>query len=350
MKTNNLLLLGWGAANNQILNILKDKYKKKKIVNVFILDKYFIDNFGGIAYGIKTSRYGYFNNPCRLSPKNFISWCLNTNNKKKIIYILKKKGGESGKNWLIQNEKNFLKSNKLSDLDELYLPRFAYGLWLKDIYSNTPNKYIKVFFFKTNQFKIKKEKNFFILKIKNKKKILVDFISISLGINLPQTKKISHSNYIKNFYIKGSTSYLIRKLNKILNDKIKVLFLGTKAGFLEPLIELKHRYSILKKLSIIGLSRSSEVLNKAYLGSIEPKIYYLNKKKFIFNAQSIYECLLKEFKIGRKKNFSKYDIWTAILKYKLLDFHINKFNKKEKKNISGKLFKKNQKFNKVYLF
>ena len=58
---------------------------------------------GGVAYGFKTSQYGYFNNPLRLSPDHLKRWISLKNNKKKIVHYIKKYGGFSGKIWLREN-------------------------------------------------------------------------------------------------------------------------------------------------------------------------------------------------------------------------------------------------------
>ena len=58
---------------------------------------------GGVAYGFKTSQYGYFNNPLRLSPDHLKRWISLKNNKKKIVHYIKKYGGFTGKIWLREN-------------------------------------------------------------------------------------------------------------------------------------------------------------------------------------------------------------------------------------------------------
>ena len=54
----------------------------KKNLNICIIDKDILNIPGGVAYGNKNENIGFFNNPCRLSPKELISWIL----KIKIIY------------------------------------------------------------------------------------------------------------------------------------------------------------------------------------------------------------------------------------------------------------------------
>ena len=52
--------------------IKREKFKFKKFTFAIIEKK--PENIpGGVAYGFENSRYGYFNNPIRLSPRKFIN-------------------------------------------------------------------------------------------------------------------------------------------------------------------------------------------------------------------------------------------------------------------------------------
>ena len=62
--------------------IKREKFKLKKFTFAIIEKK--PENVpGGVAYGFKNSRYGYFNNPIKLSPKKFVNWLLKKKTKKK---------------------------------------------------------------------------------------------------------------------------------------------------------------------------------------------------------------------------------------------------------------------------
>ena len=54
----------------------KERIKSRKI-SFAIIDKNPENIPGGVAYSFALSRYGYFNNPIRLSPANFTKWFLN---------------------------------------------------------------------------------------------------------------------------------------------------------------------------------------------------------------------------------------------------------------------------------
>ena len=50
------------------------KNNKLKKLSIAIVDKNPGNIPGGVAYGFKSSKFGYFNNPIRLSPKSFQDW------------------------------------------------------------------------------------------------------------------------------------------------------------------------------------------------------------------------------------------------------------------------------------
>ena len=83
--------------DTQKLKKAKKRIKPKKITFA-IVDKNPENIPGGVAYGFSLSRYGYFNNPIRLSPTHFTTWLFKKNNKKKLENYLKKYGGYTGKN------------------------------------------------------------------------------------------------------------------------------------------------------------------------------------------------------------------------------------------------------------
>ena len=69
---------------NIVQNLKKHKFKqrKKKIINLAIIDKKPENIPGGVAYGFHNSQYGFFNNPIRLSPRSFAKWARQKKNKK----------------------------------------------------------------------------------------------------------------------------------------------------------------------------------------------------------------------------------------------------------------------------
>ena len=118
---------------NIVQNLKKHKFKQreKKIINLAIIDKKPENIPGGVAYGFHNSQYGFFNNPIRLSPKNFTIWVKQKKNKRKIIDYLDKYGGYTGKKW-IKNNKKTLNKNNHKNFQELYLPRVTANFWMED--------------------------------------------------------------------------------------------------------------------------------------------------------------------------------------------------------------------------
>ena len=72
----------------QLEKIFQKKKKLKKI-KIAVIEKN-LDNIpGGVAYSIKNSKFGFFNNPLRLSHPDFIKW-FNFYINKKILEFAKK--------------------------------------------------------------------------------------------------------------------------------------------------------------------------------------------------------------------------------------------------------------------
>ena len=320
--------------------------------------------------------FGYFNNPIRLSNLNFIKWIKIKKNKIQILKYISLYGGLSGQLWLSQNKKIFLQNNTEKFM-ELYLPRFSYELWLQDNFIKNYNKikllkknniYLNIKFFNGKVIKLSQSKNFITIKtdqinanlikfnLKKLKKItfkekmivkkndlLINTKTLTIGLGIPSSSSFysgNAKNYINDFYFSGSTSNLIKKI-KTKNNKI--LFIGSMAGFLEPMQEL---YLKLKKkeieFEITAIGSKKTLIEKANL-SKNYKKYRLNcftKKKIltIKNASAIFHIIKKEFKFAIQNNFLKYDAWTKILNQKLLIFAYNNLSLDQKKKYNSDIF------------
>ena len=359
------------------INIQKKLKKSKKIIFA-IIDKNPENIPGGVAYGFKISQFGYFNNPIRLSPVQFTKWLIKKENKKKIISYLKIHGGYTGKDWIKKNI-NILYSSKIKQINELYIPRTIANFWMEQrllwliskmkkiskknsiifdlkffkgevlAIKNLKDNYHKIIF-KNNycemlQYKIIKNSFKKIVFEKNKQISEPIFSKTqNIGLGLPPPKQLAttraqkNNYYIWDFYSHGSTSDLINKILQInkIKKKIRVYFIGYKAGLLESLPELKK--IILKKkikIEIICSSKDLESIQKAKL-SLNKKSYKLQvfKKKKLFNirtAKKLYLSIMKEFELSYSLGYKKYDAWTQILNNKILDKCIKNFSYREKK-------------------
>ena len=368
------------SAINNIEKILKKTNKTKPLKNqkVFfaIIDKNFKNVPGGVAYSESNARYGFFNNPIRLSPKEFTNWLLKVQNKKLVINYLKKSGGFSGKIWLKANEKIFL-SNKKKEIDELYMPRASLDFWLQERLYNLTKKIkklktsskidIDLHFLNGDVINIENiKKNYKKIIFKNNKyeKLIYKFenedrpklilnrdkitnepvysISQNIGLGLPPPKQLAtplakkNKNYIWDFYAEGSTSILIKRIKSLYkNKKLVIYFIGYKAGLLESLPELRSVIINNKiKMLIICSSNKLKSIQKAKL-SINKKKYQLlvltNKNiKKIDTSIKLYSAILKEFEIAKTKGYKKYDAWTIILKNRIINKCLKKFDNAEK--------------------
>ena len=358
-------------------NIQRQLKKSKKIIFA-IIDKNPENIPGGVAYGFKISQFGYFNNPIRLSPVQFTKWLIKKENKKKIISYLKIHGGYTGKDWIKKNI-NILYSSKIKQINELYIPRTIANFWMEQrllwliskmkkiskknsiifdlkffkgevlAIKNLKDNYHKIIF-KNNycemlQYKIIKNSFKKIVFEKNKRISEPIFSKTqNIGLGLPPPKQLAttraqkNNYYIWDFYSHGSTSDLINKILQInkIKKKIRVYFIGYKAGLLESLPELKK--IILKKkikIEIICSSKDLVSIQEAKL-SLNKKSYKLQvfKKKKLFNirtAKKLYLSIMKEFELSYSLGYKKYDAWTQILNNKILDKCIKNFSYREKK-------------------
>ncbi len=357
---------------------IQRKLKKSKKIIFAIIDKNPENIPGGVAYGFKISQFGYFNNPIRLSPVQFTKWLIKKENKKKIISYLKIHGGYTGKDWIKKNI-NILYSSKIKQINELYIPRTIANFWMEQrllwliskmkkiskknsiifdlkffkgevlAIKNLKDNYHKIIF-KNNycemlQYKIIKNSFKKIVFEKNKRISEPIFSKTqNIGLGLPPPKQLAttraqkNNYYIWDFYSQGSTSDLINKILQInkIKKKIRVYFIGYKAGLLESLPELKKIIFKKKiKIEIICSSKDLVSIQEAKL-SLNKKSYKLQvfKKKKLFNirtAKKLYLSIMKEFELSYSLGYKKYDAWTQILNNKILDKCIKNFSCREKK-------------------
>ena len=377
MKILDLIFFGGGLGSSRSLTNLLFELRKKKTkqeINIGIIDENLNNIPGGIAYSKDLSTHGFFNNPCRLSPKEFVSWSIKKENKNKLFKSLSSSKSISFNSWITKNKDIFKKTNSIKSISEIYFPRFYLSYWLEDILSkelNLKKSNIKIFFisgkislvrsFKTGfKISILKGKNIkrncFIKKrnlpiLNNQKLVFGKKLIISLGLPSPNNpyneKVLKDKNFIKDLYSGGGTKQLINLINSKIKIRKKIVlhFLGSKAGFLECLPEL--RGMIVKKkldISIISTSRNATVLQPAIKSqnfkNYKFKIFTSSNISKIKNPLKLYICLKKEFNLAKKSNYFKYDVWTKVLQNKILNKVIKNFSSKDKIIYNEKYFKK----------
>ena len=372
-----LLISGFGVIGTEVLYQIVKKNKKNKL-NINVLEKNYSNFPGGVAYSESNSKFGFFNNPLRLSNYDFQKWVKKIVNQKKLIQYFKSNKDLNLEKWL---KKNILvKSNKFKNINELYLPRLTYSIFLKEKFIKTlkmleTKKFIKVNFFENELIKVSKinnEEKYICFANKNlkKKKIFIknnelDIVNdiqktqktlktkkiiLGLGIlpptNINKENPFRDKNYIHDFYSAGATNNLLKKLKKRYNaKKIVVVFIGNKAGLLETVQKIENLDEvILQKLKIISVSSSLLSLEKAELSKkySKYKFKYLLSKRIskIKKSYEILSLIKSEFDNGIKLNFNKYDVWTLILKNNLLDICYKKLSLEEKKIYNNEVFTK----------
>lgn len=368
----NITIIGFGVIGTEILSVLGSRYKQNKKLNIIIVEKNLKNIPGGEAYSEHQSRFGFFNNPLRISNPEFVKWLKKKENSKKLCKLSTDKKYNL-KDWLKIN--TFFCEHKLNKFDELYVPRFFYSFFLKEKIFNIFKKHkkkIKITIIKGELDSIKsKNANFCNLK-KYSSKYLLSFkkdkiffkktnfktkffktenVVIGTGIIPPEKisskNKITNKNYINDFYGSRGTYNLIHKIKTKLKIKniVKIIFIGNKAGLLEAMPELqKMNNKFKKRIKIICISPSSVSLEKAELSKnykkLQLKIYENLKEKKIKKAIYLYDYVIKEFENGKKDGFSKYDIWTTILKKKILNKLYKSLSYEEKNNYNEHVFTK----------
>ncbi len=373
------IICAFNEIKNKLIKskILREKFKFKKFTFAIIEKK--PENIpGGVAYGFKNSKYGYFNNPIRLSPERFSDWVLKKENKNIIVEYLKIHGGYTGKRWLNNNNKVLFSSN-LKKLKELYIPRAILNLWMEERLIATISEMksiskrlsisFQIKFYKGEVIAIKEyqkkaskmtlkndfceELNYKIIKrafkklsFKNTRRRKKSIFSITqnIGLGLPPPKQLAspkaqkNNNYIWDYYSQGSTDLLVKKVLNLCNKKkkIKVYFIGYKAGLLESLPEIRE--IILRKKINIEITCSSKNLEgmqsaKLSLNKKKYKLKVLNKKNLhkIKLVKKLYLYILKEFEMAITTGYKKYDAWTQILENNVLNKCIKNLNIHEKK-------------------
>jgi hypothetical protein len=329
---------------------------------------------GGVAYGFYNSQYGFFNNPIRLSPKNFTKWTKQKKNKKKIIEYLNKYGGYTGKKWIRFNNKAFSKNNS-KNFQELYLPRVSANFWMESKLvtlikmikklNSISKLFIKINFYAGEVIDISNNKTYKKITFKNNKcfeldysisegslkkfcfyktgKILTSINSLyqSIGIGLTPPKQIAsnkalkNKNYIWDFYDEGSTSGLLKKIKDINKNSIKIYFIGYKAGLLESLPELLENIKNVKsKIKIYCSSKDLKTIQIAKHSSNKKKynlfFFSNNNIKKVNTAKKLYQYINKELKLSSISCHNKYDIWTEILNKNIISRCIKNLSKNEK--------------------
>jgi hypothetical protein len=364
MLSYDLAIIGFGVIGSEAIYSI-NKLKLKKKIKIAIIDKDKKNIPGGVAYSINKSKYGFFNNPLRLSHPSFINWISRTEKFNQCCNFLSSNPSYNLNNWLKKiSTNNFL---------EIYLPRLFYSFYLEEkILSVIKNKNssLKIDFFDGNVDQLickkkntifsnsyfnkytfkKKTKKIHLVKKKIKTK-KIEVKKIILGIGLPPPKKIQSNfnktnNYIWDFYSEGGTQNLVNKLMRLKKlKKINLIFIGNKAGFLETMQKLENIIKLRKlNFKIYCIASKNETLQKAELS----KNYLSYKFKFLINSEinkiktpnKILSLIKNEFSHSKKKGFSKYDIWTLILKKKILTKCYKKLSFKGKKEYNSSIFTK----------
>ena len=124
-----LIISGFGVIGTEVFHQIIKRNKFKKL-HISIIEKNFSNFPGGVAYSKQNSRYGFFNNPLRISNKEFIGWVKRKKNIEKFIGFIKENQSYDLDKWLSKNIDFKLK--KINKFSEIYFPRLLYSFFLED--------------------------------------------------------------------------------------------------------------------------------------------------------------------------------------------------------------------------
>ena len=128
-------IIGFGVIGAETLHgikktLLKKDQKNRKKIKIAIIEKNLKNIPGGVAYSQENSKFGFFNNPLRLSHPEFIKWFNLTENKKKIINFSLSNPSYNLIHWAKKNK--IILKQKYKEYKEIYLPRLIYSFYLKE--------------------------------------------------------------------------------------------------------------------------------------------------------------------------------------------------------------------------
>ena len=154
-----LIISGFGVIGTEVFHQIVKRNKLKKL-HISIIEKDFLNFPGGVAYSRDNSKYGFFNNPLRLSNNEFKNWVKKIPNQRKLIKYFRDNRDLNLDKWLKKN----IKKNKYEflNLKEIYLPRSAYSFFLEEKFSQTlkilskKKNFIKVDFYENELIKVLK--------------------------------------------------------------------------------------------------------------------------------------------------------------------------------------------------
>ena len=127
-------IIGFGVIGTETLNgikkVLLKKQKQTKKIKIAIIEKNLNNIPGGVAYSRVNSKFGFFNNPLRLSHPDFIKWFNLKVNRKLLINFSMKNHSYGLKIWAKKH--NYILNKQYKYYREIYLPRLFYSFYLKD--------------------------------------------------------------------------------------------------------------------------------------------------------------------------------------------------------------------------
>ena len=331
-----IVLLGSGISSTQSLLQLLEKFEKKPVrkekIRIAVIEKNG-EFFTGIPYGKRSSvnsltitTFGEFIHPNE--KETFLNWLESC--KEDWMNKVISNGGETAKQW-IENNRTHIEEKKW---DDMYIPRFLYGLFLSEkinavIKSAKKNGLVSIDLIHAEAVDVSKLDNnlYEIIIEENDKKItslITEKIIIAIGSGtikpVPAPENINSEKpdyfYINDTYFPSLDSNLekISELLSAINKKENrnILIIGSNASSLELIYLIKTKPAFAKLLNKIVVISFSGLLPHRITENNFPDYHFENLellKETKYSSTDLIHTIEKDLDIAYEKGIHIGDMY-----------------------------------------
>ncbi len=316
-----IIFIGSGISTSfTLLNFLdhirnSDISKKLKII---VLDKW--DEFNkGLPYGnrsgssvLSISNLRNFLPEPELSP--FINW-LNIN-KDILLAEFAKSGGKLSENWIKEHRQEI----ETNQWEELYIPRFFFGLYIDQKVKNkiaetTKVRPVTIEFMKAKAVDLHKNDGFWTVKLKGGGVLESEKVVLSVG-SLPMRYLWKESRVVRDKELLFINDIYAKSLQKTLADidkflvqrkdeKINIAIIGVNSSALEIIYNLNDVERIASRVEKFTIFSIHRVLPDSEIATDRQKLFQpanlrALQKKAKLKASDILDAVIKDLKIADK--------------------------------------------------
>jgi uncharacterized NAD(P)/FAD-binding protein YdhS len=362
MTQYDILFIGGGIGCwETILNLAKNPdFKPDNNVNIAIINTHIETFVVGQAYTLEAKRFATFNNPLRLSPLQFQEWIFK--NKERLSLFCSNFYSHIPQHFKEANsdlKQKLLSSKTIFDLEELYLPRSFFGLWMHEkivsLLSNITDKLkinidyflghaslleksfsgsFKIFADEKNLLKLSPAvntlhafsvTNFSVSEHTYKTYLTAKNIVLATGVLPPyefssDKAVINHPRYVSRLYeyatISNLSSQIYSDCQTVKTKPLNIIIIGSKSGMLEVVSEIfelfKNNLITAKLLSLSGKTLISAEKSTKF-NSFSLSRDYVQSYESGIKPEKLFDCIQKEYLLAHQAGFTSYDVWTKTL-------------------------------------